>query len=132
MIPLLYEDKIDKLLASNKGLKDRFPTKILFPNFSPDECTQILNSLLEKYIKVSDDCLEIETQLFGNVCCLPNFANARTVRNIQNEIFTAFSDRMTRILDSTEKGPDGSENIQLSENVILPEDIKKGFSNQTK
>lgn len=127
-----YEDKIDKLLASNKGLKDRFPTKILFPNFSPDECTQILNSLLEKYIKVSDDCLEIETQLFGNVCCLPNFANARTVRNIQNEIFTAFSDRMTRILDSTEKGPDGSENIQLSENVILPEDIKKGFSNQKK
>ena len=39
---------------------------------------------------------------------------------------------MTRILDSTEKGPDGSENIQLSENVILPEDIKKGFSNQKK
>ena len=124
-----YEDKIKQLLASNRGLNDRFPTKIIFPNFSPAECTQILNSMLEKYIKVSEECISIETQMFETVCILPEFANARTVRNIQNEIFNAFSDRMTKLLDTADM-KDGISQIQtLPESMILPEDIQNGFSN---
>lgn len=124
-----YEDKIKQLLASNRGLNDRFPTKITFPNFSPEECTQILNSMLEKYIKVSEKCVSIETQLFESVCTLPGFANARTVRNIQNEIFNSFSDRMTKLLDTADV-KDGISQVQtLSESMILPEDIQNGFSN---
>lgn len=124
-----YEDKIKQLLASNRGLNDRFPTKIIFPNFSPAECTQILNSMLEKYIKVSEECISIETQMFETVCILPEFANARTVRNIQNEIFNAFSDRMTKLLDTADV-KDGISQIQtLPESMILPEDIQNGFSN---
>ena len=84
---------------------------------------------MEKYIKVSEKCVSIETQLFESVCTLPGFANARTVRNIQNEIFNSFSDRMTKLLDTADV-KDGISQVQtLSESMILQEDIQNGFSN---
>lgn len=122
-----YEDRIKQLLASNIGLNDRFPIKIRFPNFSADECTEILNSMLEQYIKVSDECILVEKQMFKSVCNLSQFANARTVRNIQNEIFNAFSERVTKNMDDVNENKNLPEYNGILESIVIPEDIENGF-----
>lgn len=123
-----YENKIRELLSVNQGLKDRFSRFIRFPNFTPDECVGILNNMIGKYVNVDESCSAIAFEYFSKICIRSDFANARTVRNIQDEIFNAISERIAQYdAGATLRGEpqDGYDDVlDLS---VIPEDIKAGF-----
>lgn len=78
-----YDQEMDLFLNQNQGLKSRFPVTVHFDDYSISELTEIFLSLCEKYkFTVSDDGLAKFIEIITKLKTLPNFGNARTVRNI--------------------------------------------------
>lgn len=78
-----YNQEMNLFLNQNQGLKSRFPVTVHFDDYSISELTEIFLSLCEKYkFTVSDDGLAKFIEIITKQKTLPNFGNARTVRNI--------------------------------------------------
>lgn len=78
-----YDQEMNLFLNQNQGLKSRFPVTVHFDDYSIPELTEIFLSLCEKYkFTVSDDGLIKFSEIITRQKTLPNFGNARTVRNI--------------------------------------------------
>ncbi len=78
-----YDQEMNLFLNQNQGLKSRFPVTVHFDDYSISELTEIFLSLCEKYkFTVSDDGLAKFIEIITKQKTLPNFGNARTVRNI--------------------------------------------------
>ena len=80
-----------KFIESNPGLKSRFNKYIEFPDYNIDELQQIFEMNCKKYdYKVDEDVMRqiralITAKKIENI---DNFANAREVRNLFEEIIT--------------------------------------------
>ncbi len=86
-----YTGPMEKFIDSNPGLKSRFNKYIEFPDYSIEELTEIFKSLCTKYeYTISDEELERVSNLLRlkKVQSPENFANAREVRNLFEEIIT--------------------------------------------
>jgi len=83
-----YPAEMKQFIDSNPGLHSRFSTYVHFPDYSTGELLQIFDGLMvEKLMNVDDDARE---KLEAFLDALPRdrgFANARTVRNIVDDIF---------------------------------------------
>lgn len=79
-----YEKEMDRLLASNPGLKSRFKTKIEFPDYDPAELHAIFAHIAaeQAYVLSSEANKETEA-LFAEMhrCRGEEFGNGRSVRN---------------------------------------------------
>ncbi len=86
-----YTDPMKKFIDSNPGLKSRFNKYIEFPDYSIDELEQIFEMNCNKYdYKVEED---VKHQIRALITAkkienIDNFANAREVRNLFEEIIT--------------------------------------------
>ena len=78
-----YTDEMDQLLSSNPGLRSRFPTVIVFPDYSDDELVAIVDSIGERQrYELTDDA---RTKLRSVLAATPRghgFGNARLARNL--------------------------------------------------
>lgn len=82
-----YQKQMERMLAANPGLASRVPFTLQFPSYSKDELDQLLSLFLEKqgYIIEEEargrllDCMEY---LRGR----PHYANARTLRNLIEQV----------------------------------------------
>ena len=83
-----YPEEMKQFIDSNPGLHSRFSTYVHFPDYSTEELLQIFDGLMvEKLMNVDTDARE-KLEMFLDA--LPRdrgFANARTVRNIVDDIF---------------------------------------------
>ena len=83
-----YPEEMKQFIDSNPGLHSRFSTYVHFPDYSTEELLHIFDGLMvEKLMNVDTDARE-KLEMFLNA--LPRdrgFANARTVRNIVDDIF---------------------------------------------
>lgn len=82
-----YKNPLMEMIDSNPGFKSRIQFHIDFPNYSREELGEILNLMLNKkqYImekNAYDKCLDITDILRKNA----NFANAREIRNMLDQI----------------------------------------------
>ena len=99
-----YTGPMKKFINSNPGLKSRFNKYIEFPDYSVDELEQIFNMNCEKYdYKVEDDVKHqiralITSKKMGSI---ENFANAREVRNLFEEIITNQARRVSTLENPT-------------------------------
>ncbi|MCR5156030.1 MAG: AAA family ATPase [Butyrivibrio sp.] len=86
-----YTGPMRKFIESNPGLKSRFNKYIEFPDYNIDELQQIFEMNCKKYdYRVDEDVMRqiralITARKIENI---DNFANAREVRNLFEEIIT--------------------------------------------
>ena len=99
-----YTDPMRKFIDSNPGLKSRFNKYIEFPDYSIDELEKIFDMNCNKYdYKVAED---VKHQIRALITAkklqnIQNFANAREVRNLFEEIITNQARRISEIESPT-------------------------------
>lgn len=99
-----YTEPMKKFVESNPGLKSRFNKYIEFPDYSVDELEEIFYMNCKKYdYKVEDDVKHqiralITSRKMGSI---ENFANAREIRNLFEEIITNQAKRVSTLESPT-------------------------------
>ena len=99
-----YTEPMKKFVESNPGLKSRFNKYIEFPDYSVDELEEIFYMNCQKYdYKVEDDVKHqiralITSRKMGSI---ENFANAREIRNLFEEIITNQAKRVSTLESPT-------------------------------
>ena len=96
-----YTDKMADFLASNPGLRSRFPNTIQFPDYSLLEMTEIMTHMVkEGGYSLSDSALsKVSNVLDGLDTHSDDFANARGVRNLFERIVSAQANRLALVKD---------------------------------
>ncbi len=95
-----YTEPMKKFIESNPGLKSRFNKYIEFPDYSVDELEEIFYMNCDKYdYKVEEDVKHqiralITSRKLGSI---DNFANAREIRNLFEEIITNQAKRVSAL-----------------------------------
>lgn len=92
-----YEHKIDEFLKTNDGMEGRFPIRLKYPNFSPDDCMELARRLLadqnyfweDGVLNLVRNIAAAEIQRMGD-----QFGNARWVNGL---IIKALQRMKTRI-----------------------------------
>ncbi|MBQ9032385.1 MAG: AAA family ATPase [Parasporobacterium sp.] len=93
-----YTEPMKVFIESNPGLKSRFNKYIEFADYTMKELTEIFLSFCKKYdYEIDDENLERVTNLLRlkKTQTLENFANAREVRNLFEEIITNQARRLS-------------------------------------
>lgn len=82
-----YKNEMQKMLASNPGFKSRIQFELDFPNYSRDELGQIAKLMLEKRgYTITDDGMDRILDITDVTRKNTNFANAREIRNILDQV----------------------------------------------
>ena len=114
-----YKDRMDEFLSSNPGLERRFKNEILFPDYSDEECKDILFQMFKKEHYLYPDTVDFADQVKSVFAHLrrtmkENFGNGGTVASVFNQIIENLS---SRIFNS---GDDVSEEALQK---IIPDDL---------
>ena len=113
-----YTEPMRKFIESNPGLKSRFNKYIEFPDYNIDELQQIFEMNCKKYdyIVAEDVMRQVRALITARkIENIDNFANAREVRNLFEEIITNQARRIAGIENPT------NEDMM----TILMEDLKE-------
>lgn len=112
-----YKEEMKSMLSSNPGLESRIQFQLDFPDHTREELGEIAKGFLEKkqYV-ITEDVLSLVLDITEYYRNRSNFANARTVRNILEQVI------MNQNLRTEETG---DSNIIRSdvENYIMDEGI---------
>lgn len=88
---------MQKFIDSNPGLKSRFTKYVNFPDYSADELVQIFLKMCEEYdFKLTDQAEKVmRDKIYAMEATKDkNFANARDVRNLFEEVVTRQASRL--------------------------------------
>jgi hypothetical protein len=82
-----YKDRMDEFFRSNPGIRSRIAHHLDFPDFTLDELMQIAEMMLaqQKYY-LDDAAREAFRAYIERRMALPDFANARSIRNAIDRI----------------------------------------------
>ncbi|MCR5059768.1 MAG: AAA family ATPase [Saccharofermentans sp.] len=98
-----YPDKMRDFLSQNEGLRSRIAFHLDFPDYSPDELTDILKLMCEaRQYTISDDALACCKSIFEHASRVENFGNGRYVRNVLEQAIMRQSNRI--IAESAKTG----------------------------
>jgi SpoVK/Ycf46/Vps4 family AAA+-type ATPase len=90
-----YEVEMLEFIEANPGFSSRVRHKIVFPDFSRDELLAITNFIVAStHHKITTEAAEAIANHAVTLMNEPNFANARTVRNIIDDAKAAMSQRL--------------------------------------
>ena len=128
-----YKDEMKQMISSNPGLESRIQFTLEFPDYTREELGLIARSFLEKKrYTITDDALGRVLDIMEYFRRQPNFANARTVRNIMDQVIMNQNlraeddkDDMLIILDDVEDYL-ADEGIDINKPVTSPRRI--GFT----
>ena len=82
-----YKDEMKQMISSNPGLESRIQFTLEFPDYTREELGLIACSFLEKkHYTIEEDALDRVLDIMEYFRRQPNFANARTVRNIMDQV----------------------------------------------
>ena len=98
-----YPEKMQRLLASNEGLRSRIAYHIDFPDYNADELVDILSFMAEKHgYRLNPQIRKKCHELFRKACRTPDFGNGRYARN---QLEDASAHQAERLLKLAEKRP---------------------------
>lgn len=90
-----YSEKMQTFLEQNEGLKSRIAFHLSFPDYSPEELTDILMLMSQKRdYQIDEEAKEYCKELFCNAVKEENFGNGRYVRNILDQAIIKQSARI--------------------------------------
>lgn len=82
-----YRDEMVQMLGANPGLESRIQFTLEFPDYTREELGLIAQSFLEKKsYSIDDAALNRLLDVMDYFRSKPNFANARTVRNVLDQV----------------------------------------------
>lgn len=82
-----YQKEMQSMLGTNPGLKSRIQFTLEFPDYTREELGEIASVFLgKKGYEIADNALEKLLDVTEYYRKKPNFANARTVRNILDQV----------------------------------------------
>ena len=82
-----YKNEMKNMISTNPGLESRIQFTLEFPDYSRDELGEIARRfLIVKRYEITDAALERTLDITDYFRALPNFANARTIRNILDQV----------------------------------------------
>ena len=82
-----YRDKMESMLNSNPGMKSRIQFQLDFPDYSREELSEIASVFLsKKKYEIDESALQLILDISEYYRNRPNFANARTIRNILDQV----------------------------------------------
>jgi len=114
-----YEDEMNEFIGSNPGLRSRFKTQIAFPDYSPDELTEIFSRLADEAgMKLAEGALDRARNVFHRAAGRQDFGNARYARSL----FEQADARM-----ATRAAEDGLVSVEEL-HTLHPEDIDDDLS----
>ena len=113
-----YKDEMKAMLSANPGFESRIQFTLEFPDYSREELGEIAKVFLaKKKYEIEDSALERLLDITEYFRKKPNFANARTVRNILDQVL------MNQNLRTEDLGDDRMIIIDDVEDFILDEGI---------
>lgn len=113
-----YKDEMQTMIGSNPGLKSRIQFTLEFPDYSRDELGQIASKILDKKkYEIEPEALEKVLDITEYYRKQPDFANARTVRNILDQVI------MNQNLRTEDEGADSMIILQDVEDYLTDEGI---------
>jgi SpoVK/Ycf46/Vps4 family AAA+-type ATPase len=90
-----YANEMAHFMDSNPGLKSRFTGNIAFTDYSPDELVGIFRAMAtEHHLRADDMVLDALRERFFVAPEEFRYGNARSVRNLFNEMFAAMATRV--------------------------------------
>ncbi len=119
-----YTGPMKKFIDSNPGLKSRFNKYIEFPDYNIDELEEIFYMNCTKYDYKVDEAVKHQIRALITVKKIENidnFANAREVRNLFEEIITNQARRVSEIENPTNED---MMTIKLEDLVETQDDTK--------
>ncbi|MBQ7340245.1 MAG: AAA family ATPase [Clostridia bacterium] len=82
-----YKNQMENMIATNPGFESRIQFKLDFPNYSRPELKEITQLMINKrQYTISDTALEKILDITDVKRKEPNFANAREIRNILDQV----------------------------------------------
>lgn len=121
-----YKDEMKSMISTNPGLESRIQFALDFPDYTRDELGEIaLAFLKKKHYEIDSDALELVLDITEYYRKRPNFANARTVRNILDQVIMNQNLRTEDTGDSNIIHSDVEDYI-LDENIDLHSSGKSG------
>ena len=82
-----YKTEMDKFIGTNPGLASRVQFTLDFPDYTREELSEIARAFLsKKKYEIEDDALNLLLDIAEYYRSRPNFANARTIRNILEQV----------------------------------------------
>ncbi len=82
-----YKAEMQEMLHSNPGMMSRIPFTLDFPDYSQEELREIAGHFLEKKgYQITEDALSLVLEICDYERNEPHFANARTLRNILDQV----------------------------------------------
>jgi SpoVK/Ycf46/Vps4 family AAA+-type ATPase len=123
-----YTEPMKKFIDSNPGLKSRFNKYIEFPDYNIDELEEIFNMNCKKYDYIVPE--DVKHQIRALITArkienIDNFANAREVRNLFEEIITNQARRIAAMAEPSEEDMMTILLEDLTDTVKKPEEDKK-------
>ncbi len=123
-----YTKPMEKFIESNPGLKSRFNKYIDFPDYTIDELEQIFYLNCEKYDYIVEE--EAKKQIRARIVSRKmqrqeNFANAREVRNMFEDIITNQARRVAEMENPTHEDMMKITLMDLSEDIGDKTDSKE-------
>lgn len=122
-----YTNEMKNFIQSNPGLKSRFNTFVHFEDYSPNELLEILKKLimnLEHQISWEAESFALEYFKFIYQSRDKYFGNARTVRNLFEDVLKIQSARLSKEKDLTD------EQLKTIERIDLEKSVKDHYTEQ--
>ena len=109
-----YSDNMEQLLKCNPGLASRFPTRVAFKDYLPEELMEIAQKMaVDLRMRLGDDALMLLSGHFARVAPLPG--NARDVRNLMEKVRRKLASRVVGMDMDSELTPDQLETVTTAD-----------------
>lgn len=90
-----YPGPMDEMLASNDGLSSRFPVRIDFRDYTPEELGSIFDAMMgNRHYGIADDVRVEALERLEEERARGNFGNGRTVRNLVEALESTMARRL--------------------------------------
>ena len=121
-----YKEKMHNMLSANPGFESRIQFTLDFPDYTREELGQIAQAFLaKKKYSINAAALELLLDVTEYYRGQKNFANARTIRNILDQVIMNQNLRTEDVGDDNEITRSDVEDYIMDENIDLKKQEKQ-------
>ena len=125
-----YPDKMKDFLDRNEGLRSRIAFHVKFPDYTPEELTDIFKLMAKRRgFEISSEITEHCRKIFKRVAKKKNFGNGRFVRTLLEQ---AWLKQAQRIIKENENGVVTREDLVNFKVEDLDVNVDKKYSDERK
>lgn len=115
-----YSEEMKEFLTRNPGFASRIRSRIVFEDYSPEEMADIFKGMVKgKKMRLQEGTEDALAQLIERRSRIPDFGNARGIRNLMEDVMEAQNSRLSKL------GKMGEALLAKQYETICREDFEK-------